>query len=141
MAYIIPYNFKFPKTNVQQNKTHQQFDPGQAMAQAFVAALTPSKPTYSPTEIQLSKDAQRIRDIQNNLSPIPTFGVEDDRPQTDGELEAKLHPQFITEPLLNDNCAIIQDTNGCINGCTNGEDVVGFNFQEVPINGMPDFRM
>ena len=152
MAPIIPYNFKFPKTNVQQNKTHQQFDPGQAMAQAFVAALTPSKPTYSPPEIQLSKDAQRIRDIQNNLSPIPTFGVEDDRPQTNGELEAKLHPQFITEPLLNnDNCEIIQDTNangytngytnGCTNGYTNGEDVVGFNFQEVPINGMPDFRM
>lgn len=141
MAYIIPYNFKFPKTNVQQNKTHQQFDPGQAMAQAFVAALTPSKPTYSPPEIQLSKDAQRIRDTQNNLSPIPTFGVEDDRPQTDGELEAKLHPQFITEPLLNDNCAIIKDTNGYANCCTNGEDIVGFNFQEVPINGMPDFRM
>ena len=134
MASIIPYNFKFPKTNVQQNKTHQQFDPGQAMGQAFVATLTPSKPTYNPPEIQLSKDAQRIRDIQNNLSPIPAFGVEDDRPQTDGELEAKLHPQFITEPLLNnDNYAIIQDTNG--------EDVVGFNFQEVPINGMPDFRM
>ncbi len=141
MASIIPYNFKFPKVNVQQNTTRQQFDPGQAMAQAFVAALTPSKPTYSPPEIQLSKDAQRIRDIQNNLSPIPAFGVEDDRPQTDGELEAKLHPQFITEPLLNDNCAIIQDTNGCTNGYTNGEDVVRFNFQEVPINGMPDFRM
>lgn len=141
MASIIPYNFKFPKTNVQQNTTHQQFDPGQAMAQAFVAALTPSKPIYNPPEIQLYKDAQRIRDIKNNLSPIPTFGVEDDRPQTDGELEAKLHPQFITEPLLNNNCAIIQDTNGCTNGCTNGEDIVGFNFQEVPINGMPDFRM
>ena len=141
MASIIPYNFKFPKTNVQQNKTHQQFDPGQAMAQAFVAALTPSKPTYNPPEIQLSKDAQRIRDMQNNLSSIPTFGVEDDRPQTDGELKAKLHPQLITEPLLNDNCAIIQDTNGCTNCCTNGEDAVGFNFQEVPINGMPDFRM
>ena len=141
MASIIPYNFKFPKANAQQNTTHQQFDPGQAMAQAFVAALTPSKPTYSPPEIQLSKDAQRIRDVQNNLSPIPTFGVEDDRPQTDGELKAKLHPQFITEPLLNNNCAIIQDTNGCANGYTNGEDVVGFNFQEVPINGMPDFRM
>ena len=141
MASIIPYNFKFPKANAQQNTTHQQFDPGQAMAQAFVAALTPSKPTYSPPEIQLSKDAQRIRDVQNNLSPIPTFGVEDDRPQTDGELEAKLHPQFITELLLNNDCAIIQDTNGYANGCTNGEDVVGFNFQEVPINGMPDFRM
>ena len=146
MASIIPYNFKFPKANVQQNKTHQQFDPGQAMAQAFVAALTPSKPTYSPPEIQLSKDAQRIRDTQNNLSSIPIFGVEDDRPQTNGELEAKLHPQFITEPLLNnDNCEIIQDTNGYANGYangyTNGEDVVGFNFQEVPINGMPDFRM
>ena len=142
MASIIPYNFKFPKTNVQQNKTHQQFDPGQAMAQAFVAALTPSKPTYSPPEIQLSKDAQRIRDIQNNLSPIPTLGVEDDRPQTDGELKAKLHPQFIAEPLLNNyNCAIIQDTNGCTNDYANGEDVAGFNFQEVPINGMPDFRM
>lgn len=141
MASIIPYNFKFPKANAQQNTTHQQFDPGQAMAQAFVAALTPSKPTYSPPEIQLSKDAQRIRDVQNNLSPIPTFGVEDDRPQTDGELEAKLHPQFITEPLLNNDCAIIQDNNGCANGYTNGEDVVGFNFQEVPINGMPDFRM
>lgn len=140
MASIIPYNFKFPKANIQQNTTHQQFDPGQAMAQAFVAALTPSKPTYSPPEIQLSKDAQRIRDTQNNLSPIPTFGVEDDRPQTDGELKAKLHPQFITEPLLNDNCAIIQDTN-CCTGCANGEDIVGFNFQEVPINGMPDFRM
>ena len=142
MASIIPYNFKFPKTNVQQNTTHQQLDTGQAMTQAFVAALTPSKPTYNPPEIQLSKDAQRIRDIQNNLSPIPTFGVEDDRPQTDGELKGKLHPQFITEPLLNnDNCTIIQDTNGCTNSCANGEDVVGFNFQEVPINGMPDFRM
>ena len=141
MASIIPYNFKFPKANAQQNTTHQQLDPGQAMAQAFVAALTPSKPTYSPPEIQLSKDAQRIRDMQNNLSPIPTFGVEDDRPQTDRELEYKLHPQFITEPLLNNNCAIIQDTNSCANGYTNGEDVVGFNFQEVPINGMLDFRM
>ena len=134
MAFIIPYNFKFPKTNVQQNTTHQQFDPGQAMAQSFVAALTSSKPTYNPPEIQLSKDAQRIRDIQNNLSSIPTFEVEDDRPQIDGELEAKLHPQFITEPLLNnDNYAIVQDTNG--------EDIVGFNFQEVPINGMPNVRM
>lgn len=134
MASIVPYNFNFPKANVQQNTTHQQFDPGQLMAQAFVAALTPAKPTYKHTEIKLSKDAQRIRDIQNNLSPIPAFGVEDDRPQTDGELEAKLHPQFITEPLFdNDNCAITINTNG--------EDVVGFNFQEKPINGMPDFKM
>ena len=134
MASIVPYNFNFPKANVQQNTTHQQFDPGQSMAQAFVAALTPTKPTYKHPEIKLSKDAQRIRDIQNNLSPIPAFGVEDDRPQTDGELEAKLHPQFITEPLLNnDNCAITINTNG--------EDVVGFNFQEKPINGMPDFKM
>ena len=134
MSSIVPYNFKFPKSNVQQNVTNQQFDPGQAMAQAFVNALASPKPTYTQPEIKLSKDAQRIRDIQNNLSSIPTFGVEDDRPQTDGELEAKLHSQFIKEPLLNnDNCAIVQDTNG--------EDVVGFNFQEVPINGMPDFRM
>ena len=134
MASIVPYNFNFPKANVQQNTTNQQFDPGQAIAQAFVAALTPSKPTYKPPEIKLSKDAQRIRDIQNNLSTIPAFGVEDDRPQTDVELEAKLHPQFITEPLFdNCNCLIIKDTNG--------EDVVGFNFQEIPINGMPNFRM
>ena len=134
MASIVPYNFNFPKANVQQNITHQQFDPGQAMAQTFVAALTPSKPTYNPPEIKLSKDAQRIRDIQNNLSTIPTFGVEDDRPQTDGELEAKLHSQFITEPLFsNGNYSIIKNTNG--------EDIVGFNFQEIPINGMPDFRM
>ena len=133
MASIVPYNFNFPKANVQQNTTHQQFDPGQSMAQSFVAALTPSKPTYKPPEIKLSKDAQRIRDIKNNLSSIPTFGIEDDRPQTDGELEAKLHPQFITEPLMNNNCSIIQDTNG--------EDVVGFNFKEIPINGMPDIRM
>ena len=134
MASIVPYNFNFPKADIQQKTTNQQFDPGQAMAQAFAAALTPSKPTYSPPEIQLSKDAQRIRDIQNNLSSIPTFGVEDDRPQTDGELKAKLHPQFITEPLLNnDNCKIVKDTNG--------EDVVGFDFQEIPVNGMPDFRM
>ena len=134
MASIVPYNFNFPKANVQQNTTHQQFDPGQSMAQAFVAALTPQKPTYKHPEIKLSKDAQRIRDIQNNLSSIPAFGVEDDRPQTDGELEAKLHPQFITEPLLNnDNCTISVNTNG--------EDAVGFNFQEKPINGMPDIRM
>ena len=134
MASIVPYNFNFHKANVQQNTTNQQFDPGQAIAQAFVAALTPSKPTYNLPEIKLSKDAQRIRDIQNNLSTIPAFGVEDDRPQTDGELEAKLHPQFITEPLFdNGNCSIIKDTNG--------EDVVGFNFQEIPINGMPNFRM
>ena len=134
MAFIIPYNFKFPKTNVQQNTTHQQFDPGQAMTQAFIAALTPSKPTYNPPEIQLSKDAQRIRDIQNNLSPIPTFGIEDDRPQTDGELEAKLHPKLISEPLFdNGSCTIIKDTNG--------EDAIGFDFKEIPINGMPHFRM
>lgn len=134
MASIVPYNFNFPKANVQQNTTHQQFDPGQLIAQAFAAALTPAKPTYKHPEIKLSKDAQRIRDIQNNLSPIPTFGVEDDRPQTDGELEAKLHPQFITEPLFdNESCSIVKDTNG--------EDVVGFNFQEKPINGMPDFKM
>ena len=134
MASIVPYNFNFPPADIQQKTTNQQFDPGQAMAQAFAAALTPSKPTYSPPEIQLSKDAQRIRDIQNNLSSIPTFGVEDDRPQTDGELKAKLHPQFIIEPLLNnDNCKIVKDTNG--------EDVVGFDFQEIPVNGMPDFRM
>ena len=134
MASIVPYNFNFPKANVQQDVTHQQFDPGQLIAQAFAAALTPTKPTYKHPEIKLSKDAQRIRDIQNNLSPIPTFGVEDDRPQTDGELEAKLHPQFITEPLLNnDNCAITINTNG--------EDVVGFNFKEIPINGMPDIRI
>ena len=134
MASIIPYNFKFPKANVQQNTTHQQFDPGQSMAQAFTGALTPSKPNYNPKEIKLSKNAQRIRDIQNNLSSIPTFGVEDDRPQTDGELKAKLHPQSIIEPLLNnDNCKIVKDTNG--------EDVVGFDFQEIPVNGMPDFRM
>lgn len=134
MASIVPYNFNFPKANVQQNTTNQQFDYGQLMAQSFVAALTHSKPTYSTPEIQLSKDAQRIRDMQNNLSSIPTFGIEDDRPQTDGELEAKLHPQFITEPLFdNGNCSIVKDTNG--------EDVVGFNFQEMPINGMPNFRM
>ena len=134
MASIVPYNFNFPKADIQQKTTNQQFDPGQAMAQAFAAALTPSKPTYSPPEIQLSKDAQRIRDIQNNLSSIPTFGVEDDRLQTDGELKAKLHPQFITEPLLNnDNCTITKYTKG--------EDVVGFDFQEIPVNGMPDFRM
>ena len=134
MASIVPYNFNFPKANVQQNTTNQQFDPGQSMVQAFVTALTPAKPTYKHPEIKLSKDAQRIRDMQNNLSSIPTFGVEDDRPQTDGELEAKFHPQFITEPLLNnDNCTISVNING--------EDVVGFNFQEKPINGMPDIRM
>lgn len=134
MASIVPYNFNFPKSDTQRNTTNQQFDTGQAMAQAFAAALTPSKPTYSPPEIQLSKDAQKIRDIQNNLSSIPTFGVEDDRPQTDGELKAKLHPQFIAEPLLdNNNYKIVKDTNG--------EDVVGFDFQEIPVNGMPDFRM
>lgn len=134
MAFVVPYNFKFPKTNVQQSITHQQFDPGQAMAQAFVATLTAPKPTYTPPDIQLSKDAQRERDIQNNLSPIPTFGVEDDRPQTDGELEAKLHPKLIAEPLFdNGSCTIIKDTNG--------EDVIGFDFQEIPINGMPDVRM
>ena len=111
MSSIVPYNFEFPK----------------AKSQAFAT-------TYTPSKIKLSKDAQRMRDIQNNLSPIPTFGIEDDRPQTDGELEAKLHPQLITEPLLdNCNCAITKDTNG--------EDVVGFDFQEIPINGMPDFRM
>ena len=48
MASIVPYNFKFPKADTQQNTTNQQFDPGQLMAQSFVAALTPSKPTYSP---------------------------------------------------------------------------------------------
>ena len=111
MSSIVPYNFEFPK----------------AKSQEFATAYTPQK-------IKLSKDAQRIRDIQNNLSHIPTFGVEDDRPQTDGELEAKLHPQLITEPLL-DNC------NYAITKDINGEDVVGFNFQEIPINGMPDFRM
>ena len=111
MSSIVPYNFKFPKL----------------MSQEFAT-------TYTHQKIKLSKDAQRIRDIQNNLSPIPTFGVEDDRPQKDGELEAKLHPQLITEPLLdNDNCSITKGTNG--------EDVVGFDFQEIPINGMPDFRM
>ena len=131
MSSIIPYNFNFPKANVQQNATYQQLDQGQAMVQAFVAALTPSKPTYNPPEIQLSKDAQKIRDMKNNLSPIPTFGVEDDRPQTDGELEAKLHPQFITEPLIEDEKQLLNNT----------EDVVGFNFKEIPINGMPNFRM
>ena len=59
MASIVPYNFNFPKANVQQNTTYQQFDHGQSMAQSFVAALTPSKPTYSPPEIQLFKDAQK----------------------------------------------------------------------------------
>ena len=59
MASIVPYNFNFPKTNVQQNTNHQQFDPGQAIAKAFVAALTPSKPIYNPPEIQLYKDAQK----------------------------------------------------------------------------------
>ena len=131
MPSIIPYSFNFPKANVKQNATHQQLDPGQAIAQAFVAALTPSKPTYNPPEIQLSKDAQRIRDIQNNLSSIPTFGIEDNRPQTDGELEAKLHPQFIIEPLIEDEKQLLNNT----------EDVVGFNFKEIPINGMPNFRM
>lgn len=131
MQSIIPYSFNFPKANVQQNVTHQQLDPGQAMAQAFVAALTPSKPTYNPPEIQLSKDAQRMRDIQNNLSSIPLFGVEDDRPQTDGELEAKLHPKFTTEPLIENEKQLFN----------NAEDVVGFNFKEIPINGMPNFKM
>ena len=131
MSSIIPYSFNFPKANVQQNVTYQQLDPGQAMAQAFVAALTPSKPTYSPPEIQFSKDAQRIRDIQNNLSSIPLFGVEDDRPQTDGELEAKLHPKFITEPLIENEKQLFNNT----------EDVVGFNFKEMPINGMSNFKM
>ena len=131
MSSIIPYNFNFPKANVQQNATYQQLDPGQAMAQAFVAALTPSKPTYNPPEIQLSKDAQRIRDIQNNLSSIPLFGVEDDRPQTDGELEAKLHPKIITEPLIENEKQLFNNT----------EDVVGFNFKEIPINGMSNFKM
>ena len=112
MSSIVPYNFKFTK----------------AMSQDFAA-------TYTPPKIKLSKDAQIIRDMQNNLSSIPTFGVEDDRPQTDGELEAKLHPQLITEPLLNsDNCTIAKED-------TNGEDVLVFDFQEIPINGMPDFRM
>ena len=131
MASIVPYNFNFPKANVQQNTTHQQFDPGQSMAQAFTVALTPSKPNYNPKEIKLSKNAQRIRDILNNLPPVPSFGVEDDRPQTDGELEAKLHPQFITEPLVEDEKQPLNNT----------EDAIGFNFQEMPINGMPDFRM
>lgn len=140
MSSIVPYNFNFPKPSPEQ--THQYkntfADPGQAMAQAFAAAITPSKPKYEPPPIKLSKDAQRIRDIQYNLSTIPSYEIKDDRPQTQGELNAKLNPVMITEPLL-------QHSYDCYpnnySQNANGEHVTNYDFQEVPINGMPDIRM
>ena len=74
MSVIVPYNFKFPKHNSYTSPNNFQ-------------------------SIKLCKDAQRIRDISYNLAPIPCFGVEDNRPQTDGELKAMINPVMITEPL------------------------------------------
>ncbi len=112
MSVIVPYNFKFPKHNSYTSPNNLQ-------------------------SIKLCKDAQRIRDISYNLAPIPSFGVEDNRPQTDGELKAMVNPVMITEPLQQ-NCKN-KPNEFSLN--SNGENVLNYDFQETPINGMPTINM
>lgn len=112
MPIIVPYNFKFPKSNSYTSPNNSQ-------------------------NIKLSKDAQRIRDISYNLAPIPKFGVEDNRPQTDGELKAMINPVMITEPLQQNYEN--KPNEFLLN--TNGENVLNYDFQKIPINGMPSISM
>ena len=112
MPIIVPYNFKFPKSNSQTSPNNLQ-------------------------NIKLSKDAQRIRDISYNLAPIPSFGMEDNRPQTDGELKAMINPVMITEPLQQK----YENRPNEFSLNTNGENVLNYDFQKIPINGMPNIHM
>ena len=112
MSIIVPYNFKFPKSNSYISPNNSQ-------------------------NIKLSKDAQRIRDISYNLAPIPDFGVEDNRPQTDGELKAMINPVMITEPLQQK----YENRPNKFSLNTNGENVLNYDFQEIPINGMPNISI
>ena len=112
MSVIVPYNFKFPKYNSYTSPNNFQ-------------------------SIKLCKDAQRIRDISYNLAPIPSFGVEDNRPQTDGELKAMINPVMITEPLQQK----YENKPNEFSLNSNGENVLNYDFQEMPINGMPNISM
>lgn len=112
MSVIVPYNFKFPKHNSYTSPNNSQI-------------------------IKLCKDAQRIRDISYNLAPIPSFGVEDNRPQTDGELKAMVNPVMITEPLQQK----YENKPNEFSLNLNGENVLNYDFQEIPINGMPNISM
>ena len=112
MPVIVPYNFKFPKYNSYTSQNNFQ-------------------------SIKLCKDAQRIRDISYNLAPIPSFGVEDNRPQTDGELKAMVNPVMIIEPLQQNYTN--KPNEFSLN--YNGENVLNYDFQEMPINGMPNINM
>ena len=116
MSVIVPYNFKFPKHN---------------------SYTSPNDLRKNFQNIKLSKDAQRIRDISYNLAPIPSFGVEDNRPQTDGELKAMINPVMITEPLQQK----YENKPNEFSLNTNGENVLNYDFQEIPINGMPNINM
>lgn len=112
MPVVIPYDFKFPKSN------------------------SDTLPSNS-LNIKISKDAQRIRDIAYNLAPIPSFGVEDNRPQTDGELKAMMNPVMIIEPLLQ----TYENKPNEFSLNSNGESVFNYEFKEIPINGLPDINM
>lgn len=81
------------------NQTQQTVgDPGAAIAQSFTQSISNKPPKIEIPRPQMSKHDQYVRDLMNNMAPIPSFGVEDDRPETQGELKAKYEPQFITEP-------------------------------------------
>jgi hypothetical protein len=91
---VIPQNFSWRAgINAPSSFSHIG-DPGEAEARAFVNSFN-RRPTYQPTEIRMSKQDQYNRDLMNFMSPIPSFGVPDTRPQTQGELQAQLHPQMI----------------------------------------------
>lgn len=75
----------------------------------ITAGIATRRPEITRAELQdlcrpsLSKQAQYTRDLMNGLSRMPTFGIEDTRPETDAELTAQYHPELlvrIDEPLL-----------------------------------------
>ena len=134
---IIPYNLDFHTNVSPQQAMSQPFGaPGAARAQAWSDAMSNAfkPPKVEIPEPKLSKQDQYIRDLVSDTCPIPTFGVEDTHPDTQGELEAQLNPNPIYEPLT-------QEVTPGLQYSDNGTSALDYNFNEVPINGMPNIFM
>lgn len=110
-------------------------DPGAAMAQAFVKALDRKPPKVDIPNPKMSKQGQYWRDVLDNMAPIPTFGVPDDRPETDGELQAKYNPQPINEP------APVTGIPNDFQFSQSGKWVGDTELIDIPINGLPNITM
>lgn len=132
-ASVIPYNMSW-RAGINDPKAFSQGgimgDPGAAMAKAFVQSLDRKPPKVNIPNPTQSKTDQYWRDVVNYMSPIPTFGVQDDRPETQGELKAKYYSMPINEPAPNSQPGFTFKHSGDVT-----------KLEDMPINGLPNISL